>query len=204
MLIGGAGLLASASLINSARGQAADALIDKLVEKGILTVKEANQLREESDKGFTSAYSVKSGLPDWVTSMKFNGDFRGRFEQTSAENPAFVDRNRYRYRLRFGVTATLQDSFEVGFRLASANLITQNSRALGGNPVSANTDLGLGNSRKFVFVDTAYGKWTPIHSGDWTVSGTIGKMDNPFALSNMIWDYDITRRRRVPGSSQLQ
>ena len=191
MLIGGAGLLASASLINSARGQSADALIDKLVEKGILTVKEANQLREESDKGFTSAYSVKSGLPDWVTSMKFNGDFRGRFEQTSAENPAYVDRNRYRYRLRFGVTATLQDSFEVGFRLASANLITQNSRALGGNPVSANTDLGLGNSRKFVFMDAAYGKWTPIHSGDWTVSGTIGKMDNPFALSNMIWDYDI-------------
>src|SRR5439155_331129 len=83
---------------------------------------------------FTSAYSVKSGLPDWVTSMKFNGDFRGRFEQTSAENPAYVDRNRYRYRLRFGVTATLQDSFEVGFRLASANLITQNSRPPGGNP----------------------------------------------------------------------
>ena len=102
MLIGGAGLLASASLINSARGQAADALIDKLVEKGILTVKEANQLREESDKGFTSAYSVKSGLPDWVTSMKLNGDFRGRFEQTAAENPAYVDRNRFRYRFDSG------------------------------------------------------------------------------------------------------
>jgi Mg2+ and Co2+ transporter CorA len=33
MLIGGAGLLASASLINSARGQAADALIDKVVDR---------------------------------------------------------------------------------------------------------------------------------------------------------------------------
>src|SRR5439155_17039442 len=32
---------------------------------------------------------------------------------------------------------------------------------------------------------------TPIKNNDWTVSGTIGKMDNPFQLSNMIWDYDI-------------
>jgi hypothetical protein len=84
----------------AARGQSSDALIDKLVEKGILTVKEANDLREEADKDFTRAYSVKSGMPDWVTALKLNGDFRGRFEGFSTDNEAFVARNRWRYRLR--------------------------------------------------------------------------------------------------------
>src|SRR3954468_9386773 len=84
-------LLASAA---GARAQSADALIDKLVEKGILTVKEANDLREESDKNFSQAYSVKSGMPDWVTALKFNGDFRGRYEGFFSDNPAFVDRSR--------------------------------------------------------------------------------------------------------------
>src|SRR5258708_38362832 len=102
------GMLAGIAFSGSLHAQSSDALIDKLVEKGILTVKEANQLREESDKGFTWAYSAKSGLPDWGTSMKLNGDFRGRFEQNNAENPAHVDRNSYRYRLLFGDTATLQ------------------------------------------------------------------------------------------------
>ena len=30
--------------------------LDKLVEKGILTTKEANELKEETDKGFTTAH----------------------------------------------------------------------------------------------------------------------------------------------------
>ena len=48
-------------------------LLDKLVDKGILSVKEANELREEADKDFAKAYSVKSGMPDWVTALKLNG-----------------------------------------------------------------------------------------------------------------------------------
>src|ERR1041385_549232 len=65
--------------------QSADAIIDKLVEKGILTVKEANELREESDKGFNSAYAVKSGMSDWVSALKFNGDVRARYESFSSD-----------------------------------------------------------------------------------------------------------------------
>ena len=42
--------------------QSVDALLDKLVDKGILTVKEANELKAESDKDFTKAYQVKSGM----------------------------------------------------------------------------------------------------------------------------------------------
>jgi hypothetical protein len=60
----------------------------------------------------------------------------------------------------------------------------------GGNPVSANTDLSDNGSRKFVWFDAAYARWTPISKGDWMLSGIIGKMDNPFALSPMILDSD--------------
>src|SRR4051812_22366672 len=105
-------LAALAASACCAAAQSSDALIDKLVDKGILTVKEGNELREEADKNFTQAYSVKSGMPDWVSALKFNGDFRMRYEGFySSDNfvsggltNRFVDRNRFRYRLRFGAT----------------------------------------------------------------------------------------------------
>ncbi|MBI3878552.1 MAG: putative porin [Verrucomicrobia bacterium] len=181
-------IVAVAALVTAAnlQAQSADALLDKLVEKGILTVKEANDLKQQADADFTKAYSAKSGMPEWVQSMKFNGDFRGRYEQHQSDNVAHSDRDRFRYRIRFGVTASLVDDFEIGLRLSSGNP----NGAFGGNPVSANTDLSDGASRKFIWVDAAYAKWTPIHTGDWNVSATIGKMDNPFALSTMIFDPD--------------
>src|SRR5882762_5286776 len=111
-----AGAAVSVALSTAAQAQSADALIDKLVEKGILTTKEANELREEADKNFTTSYQVKSGMPDWVTSLKFNGDFRGRFEKHNMDNTLANDRNRFRYRVRFGVTASLVDDFEIGLR----------------------------------------------------------------------------------------
>src|SRR4051794_3005575 len=80
--------------------QSSDALIDKLVDKGILTVKEANDLREEADKNFSQAYAVKSGMPDYVNQFKFTGDFRGRYESFNGDNDDFTSRNRFRYRLR--------------------------------------------------------------------------------------------------------
>jgi hypothetical protein len=171
-------------------GQTVDALLDKLVSKGVLTVKEANDLKQESDNNFTTALSSKTGTPDWVTALKFNGDFRGRVEQFSADNAAFTDRTRYRYRARLGIVATLWDSFEVGLRLASADPVGDGTK--GGNPISNNSTLQWNSSKKFLYIDQAYAKWTPIHNAEWLVSGTIGKMTNPYDLSWMVWDPDIT------------
>jgi hypothetical protein len=84
------------------------------------------------------------------------------------------------------------DNVDVGLRLATGNpQFNAGNILIGGQPISANEDLNSLESRKFVWIDAAYGKWTPIKNKDWTVSGTIGKMDNPFQLSNMIYDYDI-------------
>lgn len=179
---------AAAMTAVSARGQSADALLDKLVDKGILTVDEANQLREQSDKGFNSAYQVKSGLPDWVTSLRIGGDFRGRYEMFNADEPTFVDRHRFRYRIRPGIWATLQDNFEVGFRLTSSEA----QGALGGDPISGNTTFQDNASKKFAYIDLAYGKWTAINNSLWSAVVTFGKMENPFVLSDMVFDGDYT------------
>ena len=180
---------ASVALVSGAHAQTADALIDKLIDKGILTVDEAKELREESDKDFNRAYASKSGMPDWVTALKFNGDMRGRFEGFYGESDAFKQRNRFRYRLRFGVTANLFDDFEVGLRLTSSEA----NGTFGGDPISGNTSFADNGSKKFIYFDTAYAKWSPIHTAEWAGSFTIGKMDNPFVFpSTMMFDRDYT------------
>jgi hypothetical protein len=167
-----AGALASVAFGTSAIAQSSDALLDKLVEKGILTTKEANELREETDKGFNTAYAVKSGMPDWLTALKFSGDFRGRFEGFYADNPDFVDRNRFRYRLRFGAVATFVDNFEVGLRLTSSDAAGGFTE---GDPISGNTTLQNNGSKKFVFIDQAYARWSPLKGPEWLGTFTIGR-----------------------------
>lgn len=187
-----AALLASAVCAPFAHAQSNDALLDKLVEKGTITAKEANELRQESDAGFVKSLQVRNGMPDWVTTMRLYGDFRGRFDQVATDNNFLggmnEDRNRYRYRLRAGVTATMKDSFEVGFRLTSGDP----TDSFGGDPISGNSTMQDNGSKKFVFIDLAYGKWTPVKTGPWLVSATFGKMENPIVASDIVFDSDYT------------
>ncbi|MBC8003280.1 MAG: putative porin [Opitutaceae bacterium] len=184
--------MAGAALLFATTGhlsaQSADALIDKLVSKGVLTVKEANDLREESDKNFTTALQTKNGMLDWVQALKFNGDVRARFESFNSDNTAFNARTRLRYRLRFGVVAQLTDSMEAGFRLTSS----EPGGSFGGDPISGNTTFQNNADKKFIYLDQAYGKWSPLKGPSWIGSLTIGKMENPFVFSDMVFDGDYT------------
>ncbi|MBI1842116.1 MAG: putative porin [Verrucomicrobia bacterium] len=182
------GTLITALVAGKAQAQSQDALLDKLVSKGVLTQQEAKDLRSEADDGFKKAYQAKSGMPDWVTSLKLNGDFRGRFD--SIFNGQTPDRNRWRYRLRFGAVASLRDDFEVGFRLGSGDA----SGGIAGvsDPISQNQTLGSNAGKKSLFIDLAYAKWTPIHTSDWSWGLTVGKMENPFVASDIMFDKDYT------------
>jgi hypothetical protein len=183
------GALASAAGATTGHAQSSDALLDKLVDKGILTLKEAEDLRRETDKNFTKAYAAKSGLPEWVTALKINGDFRGRYEHFSSDNDSiFADRSRFRYRLRLGMTAIIKDNLEVGLRLTSSDP----SGSFGGDPISGNSTLQDNGSKKFVYLDLAYGKWTFLNIKPLTAGITIGKMENPFVFSDMVFDADYT------------
>ncbi|MBL9170866.1 MAG: putative porin [Verrucomicrobiales bacterium] len=183
------GTLASVFHPTSAQAQSQDALLDKLVTKGILTQTEAAELRDEADDGFRKSYQAKSGMPDWVTSLKFNGDLRGRYESFIQDQANTIDRNRYRYRLRFGFVATMLDNIEVGFRLGSGD-----ASATGGliDPISNNQSLENNGAKKGIFIDLAYGKWTPINNQHWQGGIVAGKMENPFVTSDMVFDNDYT------------
>lgn len=183
-----AGAVAACVGATQAPAQSADALLDKLVEKGILSAQEAQDLKKESDKGFTKAYSAKTGIPAWVDGFQFHGDFRGRYEGFFFENSDAVNRTRYRYRLRVGATASLRDNFELGFRLTSS----EPSDNFGGDPISGNSTFRDNGSKKFIYIDLAYGKWSPLKEGDWKLSTIIGKMANPFSFSDMVFDPDYT------------
>jgi len=190
-----AGLLAIAAVagyVINGHAQSVDSLLDKLVDKGVLTVNEANDLREESDKDFTKAYAAKSGMSDWVTALKFNGDLRGRYESFYFQNDNGTDRQRFRYRLRFGVTATMTDNFEAGFRFGSGDFDQANQIVSGVDPISNNQSFQNNASKKGIFVDLVYGKWSPLRTEDWFGAVTVGKMVNPFVFSDLVFDGDYT------------
>jgi hypothetical protein len=76
----------------------------------------------------------------------------------------------------------MKDDLQVGFRVGSGD----------GGPLSNNQTLQGNASKKTLYVDAAYGRWTPINNGTWMVTGTIGKMDQPFQASPMVFDPDYT------------
>ena len=181
---------------STAQAQSIDSLLDKLVEKGTLTTKEAKDLRQESDKDFTHAFKVKTGMPDWVTSLKLGGDFRARYDGIYMDPPAGAlptntDRNRLRYRLRVGITATMADDFEVGMRFASGENRSSGNN-FQGDPVSGNDSFTNNGSKKPLAIDLAYAKWHALNRPDWSMTLIYGKMENPFQVSEIVFDPDYT------------
>jgi hypothetical protein len=180
-----------------------DALLNKLEQKGILSVDEAKELKAEnatnSVADFNKAMNAKFPTPDWVTGYKLSGDFRGRYDDVTTETPfpyaggkTPADNNmRLRYRLRVGLTINMKDNMQVGFRLGTDDN-GKGADAGTGNPLSNNSTLQGNGSKKPVWIDAAYGKWTAINDGTWMVAGTIGKMDQPFQASSMVFDPDYT------------
>src|SRR5437867_7593749 len=82
-----AGSMALMMCITNVRAQTADALINKLLEKGILTEKEAQDLKKEA--GQTNLVSAsKWKLSDSIKNINLFGDVRFRYEYRAAENPA--------------------------------------------------------------------------------------------------------------------
>jgi len=178
-----------------------DALLNKLEQKGILTVDEAKELKTENQQDsaadLNKAMNSRFPMPDWVTSYKLYGDFRGRFDELTTDSPGAAalsaqDRMRLRYRLRVGMLVNMKDDLQVGFRLGSGDATGVGSQSSAGSPLSNNSTLQDIGTKKMIYIDAAYGKWTPINDGVWMLAATIGKMDQPFQVSQMVFDSDYT------------
>ncbi|MBI5024476.1 MAG: putative porin [Candidatus Omnitrophica bacterium] len=158
-----------------------DALMAKLVEKGILTDKEVRDLKEEiaSDEKLIREEGYKQGLPAWIQNTNIKGDFRLRHEYSKRNDSSDQDRSRGRIRYRLGFETKINDQTRVAAGLASN----------GGNPRSTNQTFTDAFAKSAINLDYAYAEFKPY---SW-LALTGGKMKIPFwEAGDLLWDTDIT------------
>jgi hypothetical protein len=169
----------------TARGDEANAILDLLERKGLITADEAAAARKYYDQQQAEAVAKydKPTFGSWLEKVGFYGDARLRFESRSGENYSDDnrDRDRWRYRLRFGLKGEYQDNFLYGLRLETSD-----------NPRSTNITFGddpgpFGKGNDIIRLGQLYLGWKPT---DWlTLIG--GRQENPFITSSMVWDGDL-------------
>lgn len=158
-----------------------------------------------SEAEFKQRFSdMTGGAEKWLKDLKFKGDLRLRYEafqNTSGSTAENDDRNRFRYRLRFGWDKKFNDELNVGFYLASGEGPTITSAAAGAaavnsDPTSTNTSLDNNFNFKPIYIEKVFAAYNP----NWAKIGpienlniTAGKMDNPFekGSSDILWDRDV-------------
>ncbi|MFQ5652805.1 MAG: putative porin [bacterium] len=112
-----------------------------------------------------------------VEKLKFAGDLRLRFEK-DYEVSGKEDRDRARYRFRFGLVHKRGDHIEIGARLASGSLTDQQS---------PHQTFGDDFGKKNFYMDRAYFKYSWKSGWFW-----IGKNSFPFWKQNeLFWDDDV-------------
>jgi hypothetical protein len=159
-------------------------------------------------------------VPDWVSRITLFGDIRLRYEldnfpggndntgafpnfnAINTGNPFDVtgttfppeynvdkDRQRFRFRVRVGLNADLGDGFSIGIRGATGE---------NDSPVTENQTLGNannaqgGNFQKYsVWLDRAFLKWEAGGLPERDLTITLGRMDNPFFSTTLIWASDL-------------
>jgi hypothetical protein len=191
-----------------------EVLLDKLVNKGILTKPEAEDIlkeikeTKEMEKVKTETEPTKAeekkveppewvknlpdwikNPPDWIKNIKFSGDLRLRYEYNHRDSTLDNDheRNRGRMRWRFGAQSKIIDDVTVGFGLSSGS----------GDPRSIDQTFDSSFSKKPLIINYAFAQYRPFQ---W-LSLLGGKLQtNPIFRANSVgpwpselaWDNDIT------------
>ncbi len=159
-----------------------DRLVEKLVEKGILTQGEAYKIvaeaQEEARKDEAAVKGEIDRVPGWIKNTKFKGDARLRFEQ-KVKNDDETSR-RGRVRARFGFDTQVNPQLKVGLGIASG----------GSDQTSTNQSFKDSFSTKGLMLDKAYATYSPLAIPGMSLTG--GKFSNPFYNTDLVWDGDIT------------
>jgi Putative porin len=137
----------------------------------------AQSVDEKIDRAVAKQVDEKAAALSWAERMRWNGDFRYRYENIGTEGEE--DRNRSRIRARAHLEADVSPTVKVGFGLATG----------GDDPVSSNQTLGGGGSRKDINLDLAWFDWSGLT--DTHVVG--GKFENFLVRpdkNGLLWDGD--------------
>ncbi|HEX7853245.1 MAG TPA: putative porin [Sphingobium sp.] len=152
----------------------------------------------------------QQAAPGWVSKVRLMGDFRFRsasdfYAKTNSNQilnvPAFNETgphditslapfavpilnatndriNKMQLRARIGIEATVADRFQIGFQLATGDTP---------GPISTNSTLGGGLTKRNVWLQLAYAKGEIVPG--WTVWA--GRFDNPLTSTDLLYDPDL-------------
>ncbi len=174
-----------------------DTLVNKLVEKGVLTDGEARQLltetKEEARKEIIQGKNEI--LPKWLQTTKFSGDLRLRYQGETKSVSKHRDRGRFR--LRYGFETRPNDQMKVVLKMASGEEKNNN----GPEQTSTNASFNGAFANKHIWIDQAYLEYNPFQQGvlikDIKLIG--GKFPNPYYTTDLVWDGDINPEGGVIG-----
>jgi Putative porin len=185
-----AAALAVSACVPQLQAQTSDALINKLVQKGVLTDQEAKDLVNETVQTNNLAGGSKWKIDNAIKSIGLFGDVRFRYEYRSAENPpgsgvsgSAYYRERFRYAVRLGIRGDLFDNFYYGLRVETST----NPRSPWNTFADDSTPTPSGKTSDGINIGQVYVGWKPT---DW-YEMTVGKMPMPLYVTPMIWDSDI-------------
>ncbi len=159
-------------------------LIDLLIKKGVINDQEGEDLRAELTKDFAANTAAgKLNLSPSLTELRISGDVRARVESRTGQLPSgdHLERDRFRYRFRAGLTGRLLNDWSFGFRLETAAGNRSSNVTMGDDagPFAKTSDT--------VNIGQIWAAWNP--NPNFTL--TVGRMPNPLVSTLMVWDGDI-------------
>lgn len=133
--------------------------------------------------GMPFAASAQEAKTPWTEKIEMFGDIRLRHDYTTKTKPTDTsESHQERLRLRFGLTAKVNDQIKTKIRIATSQ---------GQTPLATNQTLTDNANKKGLYVDMAVVDWTPMEGQ----SLWLGKMENPFRVlpaSQVLYDVDYT------------
>jgi hypothetical protein len=183
--------LASGIFTSGALAQDSGALLDALVQEGVIKESKAEAIRAKLSSDFAKTPAGKIKLDGSIKEVKLSGDARFRYQweeyraQKQGSEATTGDRNqqRERIRLRIGADVKLSDEFTAGFQLATAQTSDSDNQTVGQN------GSGAGFGKFPIYISKAFLGWEPTKG----LSGVLGKQANPFYFNEqgLVWDADI-------------
>ncbi len=150
------------------------------MQKGVLTNKDADEVRTEMQQDALQNPLNKISLSNSVTQLKLYGDLRLRWQyndsQPQIENGSNVSQqSRWRYRLRLNADVQLGKDWFAGVQLQTGQAAD-----------AANQTYSDGFDNDSIFISKAFLGW----QNDF-MKVVAGKQSNPFYTTDLVWDPDI-------------
>ena len=157
--------ISSRILISTAQAGEIDILVEKLVEKGILTHGEAQQILTETKEEVRKelAKGTSESVPSWVQRLKWKGDLRLRYQFEDKRHDSTTGRHRQRLRGRLGLEAKVNDKVNVYAGLATSGFGTKHDGSEDyRDPRSRNVTFDNTFETKMLDLDYMYAKYSPF------------------------------------------